>query len=200
MTKAEALDLARRHLEREFRVLFEAEKAEYLADTGQAMPTTIDEMKVAARLAGFTAGEAEAGDYTLAAIHRQAVATKQIDERHRQQLAAEIVARVKTEDPAALVDRYQRAAAAMNANARKVVASLARNNATKQGDSFTRADIEEDTGLSPPQVKAAIEVELRRVSEILGAAIIDSKASHGSWLSPEGIELAKRIDQRILNR
>jgi len=59
----------------------EEDKAEYLAATGQVLPTTLDEMDeiiIQARVAGFTAAESEAGEYTLAAIHRQAIAAKRL--------------------------------------------------------------------------------------------------------------------------
>lgn len=59
----------------------EEDQAEYSTATGQVLPNTLDDMDeiiIQARMAGFTAAEAEAGEYTLAAIHRQAVAAKRL--------------------------------------------------------------------------------------------------------------------------
>lgn len=63
----------------EIATAIEEDQAEYLAATGQVLPTTLDDMDeiiIQARVVGFTAAESEAGEYTLAAIHRQAIAAK----------------------------------------------------------------------------------------------------------------------------
>lgn len=95
-------------------------------------------------------------------------------------------------------DQYQRAADSMTSNARKITLFLLQYGATKQADATTRSVIETETGLSATQVKAAIEASIARAAALLGTAIIEGKASHGSWLSAAGSEVAKRIDPAIL--
>jgi hypothetical protein len=97
-------------------------------------------------------------------------------------------------------DRYQRAADGMNASARKILVVMISNGATKQSDYMTRSLIEELTGLSQPQVKAAIEGDIRRASATLGADILQTKVALGTWLSSAGIEVANRIDAKIVKR
>jgi hypothetical protein len=97
-------------------------------------------------------------------------------------------------------DRYQRAADGMNGNARKIIVGLFKYGATKQADATTRSEIENLTKLSAPQVKAAIEGEIRRASASLGAALLQGKSSFGTWLSAAGIEVAKRINTKIVKQ
>lgn len=198
--KAAAIDLARRQLASEFAAVFQGMKADYLAETGRPMPTTIDEMIVEARVAGWSAAEAEAGEYTLAAIQRQSIAKRQAQAGETATIAAAVVERMQAADPLSVADKYQRAAQAMSSNARRIVACLSQNHARMESDAITRRDLADETGLSDPQVKAAIEHELRRVEAQLGATIIESKPSRGTWLSPEGVEVAKRIDAKILKK
>lgn len=74
-------------------------KAEWLQATGQEMPTKLDEMPVAARMAGWSAAEAEAGDYTLAQVHRQLQAQQALDDRNRKGIAAEVVKAMAAAEP-----------------------------------------------------------------------------------------------------
>jgi hypothetical protein len=178
----------------------EEERRAWLEETGSPMPGTSEEIMQAAieagRSRGLPASHEVIGQYTLADIYEM----RAHDLRQRIGIAAAIVEQMKATDPASLIDRYQRAADAMSANGRKVVAGLFNYGATKQSDATTRSVIEEETGLSTPQVKAAIEVEIRRVSATMGDDIIESKASFGTWLSEAGVEVARRIDSRILKR
>jgi hypothetical protein len=170
-------------------------EAEYLADTGEPMPANVNKMKAAAVKAGFTAGEAMAGKFTLADIYDMTVATIDVEKRQ----AAAIVDAMRAADTAALVDKYQRAADGMSSAGRKVVRVMLDYNATREIDAMTRSGIVDATSLPESQVKNVMETEIPRVAAALGARLHDSKPSHGTWLTPEGVEVAKRISQKILS-
>lgn len=185
-----------RLLEAEWKAALVEAEADYQSETGERMPRTSEEMVVAARLAGWTAAEAEGGEYNLDQIHRQLIAGKRLDQRQ----ATALVNAVRVADSAALVDKYQRAADALSLNGKKIIAFLMANDAHRESDAAPRRLIVDDKNLrlSEPQVKAAIEHHIPRVAAQLGAAIICGKPSRGTWLTPEGVEVAKRIDKKIL--
>lgn len=74
-----------RHLAQTWRVALQEATQEYQQETGDAPPASVEEIMIAARLAGWTAAEATAGDYTLADVHRMAVAQKLLMERQNAQ-------------------------------------------------------------------------------------------------------------------
>jgi hypothetical protein len=85
-------------------------QAAYLADTGEPMPQTHDGMKRAAVVAGFTAGEAVAGEYTLADIYDTTAGKKRAEERQAAAVAAAVAAALGGPDHAGRRQRRDRRA------------------------------------------------------------------------------------------
>ncbi len=166
-----------------------AAQAEYRADTGEAMPMSAVEMKSAARLAGFTAGEAVAGDYSLADIHEMAIATRSVEQRQ----AAAVAEALRTVDPLLAVDKYDRAIAAMSVVTKRAVVGLLGHHHTIEKRSCLRRMLAHYAGCTDRQMKDIIEHEIRPIEKTLGFKIIDSKNGVGYWLMPEGVEVATRI-------
>lgn len=164
-------------------------QAEYLADTGEAMPTSIEEMKSAAHLAGFTSGEAVAGDYTFADVYEMALATRKKEQRQ----AAAVAEALRTIDPLLATDKYDRAIQAMSITAKKAVAGLLERRHTIEARSCLRRMAARYAGCAERKLKDVIEHEIRPIENSLGFTIIDSKRSVGYWLTLEGVEVAKRI-------
>lgn len=168
-------------------------QAEYLADTGEAMPANAEEMKSAARLAGFTAGEAVAGAYTLADVHAMAIATLKVEQRQAATHAAAVAEALRTVDPLLATDKYDRAIQAMSITAKKSVAGLLEHRHTIEARSCLRRMAARYAGCSERKLKDVIEHEIRPIENTLGFKIIGSKRSVGYWLTPEGAEVANRI-------
>ncbi len=164
-------------------------QAEYLADTGEKMPTKAVEMTGAARSAGFTAGEALTGEYTLADVREMAVATRSMERRQ----AAAVVEALRTDDALVGIDRYDRAIRAMSIVAKKAVTGLLERNAIHHKRTFIRKAIARFAGCSDRQMKDVIEREIRPIENSLGFTIIEAKRTVGCWLTLEGVEVAKRI-------
>lgn len=95
-------------------------------------------------------------------------------------------------------DRYQQAADSIGTIGRKIIVKMLENNATKQSDGVTRAEIEQLVGLTFCEVKVAIERDIKLASACLGTKIIEAKPNHGSWLTAAGVEVAKRVNQKIV--
>jgi hypothetical protein len=64
-------------------VAINKEQELFAAETGEALPLSVDNAKCASRFAGWSAAESEAGDYTLSAIHRQTLARNAMQCRGR---------------------------------------------------------------------------------------------------------------------
>lgn len=82
------------------------EQSEWQATTGRPMPMNLDEMVIEARVAGFTAAEAEAGDFKFEAIKRQATAEKilraqRLDDEARTRPAMPVATAKTTDKPKA---------------------------------------------------------------------------------------------------
>jgi hypothetical protein len=176
----------------------EEEKAAYLDETGQPMPMNLDEIKVSAvaegRARGLPASSNVIGDYTAADVHGMQLDRRQCEER----LAEKVVKAMAAADPATLVDRYQRAVDVISTVSKKILRVMLDNGATSSGDRITRAQIAEWSGLDDGKVKRRIEGEIRRTGLKFGFKIIDAVSAGGSWLMPEGIEVARRVSPKIL--
>lgn len=176
----------------------EEEKAAYLKETGQPMPMGAEELHAAAvaegRAHGLPAASETVAQYTAADVH--AMQRQRLEERRRQ--AEENVRAMAAADPATLVDRYQRAADSMSTISKKILRVMLNNNATSSGDKITRAQIAEWIGVDDGMVKRRIEGEIRRTESEFAFTMIDAVQAGGSWLTPEGVEVARRVSPKIL--
>lgn len=176
----------------------EEEKAAYLEETGQPMPMNLDEVTAAAvaegRARGLPASSDVIGDYTADDVHGMQLDRRQCEER----LAEKVVKAMAAVDPATLVDRYQRAVDAMGTDSKKILRVMLENGATSSADRITRAQIAEWSGLADGIVKRRIEGEIRRTESKFAFTMIDAVEGGGSWLMPEGVEVARRVNPKIL--
>ena len=180
----------------------EEDHAEYFAATGQVLPTTLDDMNgivTQARVAGWTAAESEAGEYTLAAIHRQAVAAKILrDQRVEDEARTRLAVAAASPSPWPPVDSPERIANEISGEFRKVLATLREGGAIGLADCMKRLAIEERSGLTACRVRHVLEEQSPRITP----SLIETKtgAGGGVWLTAEGSLVASLIDKNILPR
>jgi len=172
------------------------EREEWRRVTGRPMPMNVDDCVIEARIAGFTAAEAEAGDFRLDAIKRQAVAEKILrDQRVEDEARARTVLSPSLWPP---VDSPERIASDLSGEFRKVLATLHEGDAMGLADCMKRPAIEERSGLTDCRVRNVLQVQSRRITP----SLIETRtgAGGGVWLTAEGSLVASLIDKNILPR
>ena len=180
----------------------EEDQAEYFAATAQVLPTTLDDMDkiiTQARVAGFSAAEAEAGEYTLAAIHRQAVAAKILrDQRVEDEARARLAVATASPSPWPPINSPERIANEISAEFRKVLATLHEGVAMGLADCMKKLAIEERSGLTVCRLRHVLEKQSPRITPPL----IKTRTGDGGgvWLTAEGSLVASLIDKNILPR
>jgi len=173
----------------------EAEAREdWIATTGHPMPDTFEEIEVSARLAGWNAAEAVAGEYTLAQLYGQATAAKILrDQRVEDEARARLAA-----SSCSTVSEESRIANSLTTESRLVLAALDEWEADSLTNKMTRADIAARTGLSECVLRNVMERQLPKAT----VAMVQTKPGSGGgvWLTPEGTAVASTIDKKILPR
>jgi hypothetical protein len=145
-------------------------QAAYLADTGEAMPS-LDEMKAAAVVAGFTAGEAVAGEYTLHDLHEMTIATKKVEERRVAAIAAACHSASQTGRPSRRDRRHERSGRHEKPWSPAERALLESWKAANQNGRMSYMDFAAQTAdvarLSTPDAKRGMTVKIARQIESL---------------------------------
>jgi len=175
------------------------EREEWLASTCRPMPMNADDCVIEARVAGFTAAEAEAGDFRLDAIKRQATAAKILrDQRVEDEARARLAVAAATPSPWPPVDSPERIANEISGEFRKVLATLHEGGAMGLADCMKRSAIEERSGLTDCRVRNVLEKQSPRIMPSLTET--QPGAGGGVWLTAEGSLVASLIDKNILPR
>ena len=114
----------------------------------------------------------------------------------------EIVTFVSARNPAALVNPYDRFIIDLKMESKKILATMLEYGLTSNDDRAPKEKIAQWANLPYGVVKRSTEKgEIRTAEEKAGFTVIKSKPSGkgGTWLTPEGVEVAKRIDRKILS-
>ncbi len=175
------------------------EREEWLRATGRPMPMNVDDCVIEARIAGFTAAEAEAGDFRLDAIKRQATAEKILrDQQVEGEARARLAVVAASPSPWPPVDSPERIANEISSEFRKVLATLHEGGAMGLADCMKRPAIEDRSGLTGCRVRHVLQQQSRRITP----SLIETRtgAGGGVWLTAEGSLVASLIDKNILPR
>lgn len=175
------------------------EREEWLRDTGRPMPMNVDDCVIEARIAGLTAAEAEAGDFRLDAIKRQATAEKILrDQRVEDDARARLAVVAASPSPWPPVDSPERIANKISGEFRKVLATLHEGDAMGLADCMKKEAIAERSCLTECRLRHVLEKQSPRITP----SLIETKtgAGGGVWLTAEGTLVASLIDRNILPR
>jgi hypothetical protein len=175
--------------------------AEWKVETGQPMPRGVDEVVIAARMAGFSADYAETGNYTLNEVYRQAIAAKKLTDNqavNRKLMAAEIAQEMAAIDPDLVGDRWEKILGQISLEAKKTLVALRSLVAVSRDQPARRSEVAELAGLSANQVRRVLERELPYLGVDLFESIPGCRG--GLWLTHEGAIVADKIDDKILPR